>query len=156
MVMWWNCHDCSDIANSCRSGSVRLTDGLIPTEGTVEVCYNGAWNSVCDSDWGYQEAFVVCRQLGLPATGTVIYWFHTTHVICWQMHKLCITAIHLDMGMGYQHSTTGDALEMKQIWMTAYSLHQAALIVTVVSIGWLVLYAKEASYQVTNNNIDSY
>ena len=63
---------CSDIANSCTSGSVRLTDGLISTEGTVEVCYNGAWNSVCDSGWGYQEAFVACRQLGLPATGTIM------------------------------------------------------------------------------------
>ena len=102
------------IANSCSSGSVRLTGGLIPTEGTVEVCYNGAWNSVCDYRWGYQEAFVVCRQLGLPATGTVINWCHTTHVIYPQMYKLCIILIHLDMGMEYQHSTTGDALEMKQ------------------------------------------
>ena len=33
------------------------------------MCYNGAWNSVCDSGWDYQETFVVCRQLGLPATG---------------------------------------------------------------------------------------
>ena len=60
------------VANSCSSGSVRLTDGLIPTEGTVEVCNDGAWNSVCDGGWGYQEAFVVCRQLGLPATGNLV------------------------------------------------------------------------------------
>uniref|UniRef100_A0A1X7T781 SRCR domain-containing protein n=1 Tax=Amphimedon queenslandica TaxID=400682 RepID=A0A1X7T781_AMPQE len=37
-------------ANSCSTGSVRLTDGLIPTEGTVEVCNDGAWTSICDSD----------------------------------------------------------------------------------------------------------
>ena len=33
------------------------------------MCYNGAWNSLCYYDFGYQEAFVVCRQLGYPATG---------------------------------------------------------------------------------------
>ena len=33
------------------------------------MCYNGAWNSLCYYGFGYQEAFVVCRQLGLPATG---------------------------------------------------------------------------------------
>ena len=67
------CNSISDIlyvANSCTNGAVRLTDGLIATEGTVEVCYNGGWTTVCsDSNWGYQEAFVVCRQLGYPATG---------------------------------------------------------------------------------------
>ena len=58
------------VANSCINDAVRLTDGLIATEGTVEVCYNGGWTTVCsDSNWGYQEAFVVCRQLGYPATG---------------------------------------------------------------------------------------
>ena len=57
------------VANSCTNGTVRLTDGLIATEGTVEVCYNGGWTTVCDDNWGYQEAFVVCRQLGYPSTG---------------------------------------------------------------------------------------
>ena len=33
------------------------------------MCYNGAWTFVCHYDYGYQEAFVVCRHLGLPATG---------------------------------------------------------------------------------------
>ena len=51
-------------------GTVRLIDGLIPEEGTVEVCMNGVWSSVCDRwYWDYKDAFVVCRQLGYPATG---------------------------------------------------------------------------------------
>ena len=33
------------------------------------MCYNGAWTSLCYNGFNYQEAFVVCRQLGLPATG---------------------------------------------------------------------------------------
>jgi len=58
-------------------GTVRLIDGLIPEEGTVEVCVNAVWSSVCDSSWDYKDAFVVCRQLGYPATGeddVVAYW----------------------------------------------------------------------------------
>ena len=50
-------------------GTVRLIDGLIPEEGTVEVCVNAVWSSVCDSFWDYKDAFVVCRQLGYAATG---------------------------------------------------------------------------------------
>ena len=53
-------------------GAVRLIDGLIPEEGTVEVCVNAVWSSVCDSRWDYKDVFVVCRQLGYPATGEPI------------------------------------------------------------------------------------
>ena len=107
----WSLHNNSYfVANLCSSGSVRLTDGLIPTEGTVEVCNNGAWNSVCDGGWGYQEAFVVCRQLGLPATGKTTNQMHYLSII--QMLKLYCTIIYLDMDMELQHSLTGDVLEM--------------------------------------------
>ena len=41
----------------------------MPTEGTVQMCVDGRWREMCNSYWGNQEAFVVCRQLGLPATG---------------------------------------------------------------------------------------
>ena len=53
----------------CVNGNVRLIDGLVQTEGTVQMCVGGRWRELCYSSWGYQEAFVVCRQLGLPATG---------------------------------------------------------------------------------------
>ena len=54
---------------TCVAGNVRLIGGLVPTEGTVQMCVGGRWRELCYSSWSYQEAFVVCRQLGLPATG---------------------------------------------------------------------------------------
>ncbi len=53
----------------CSNGDIRLVDGLISTEGSVEVCMDGGWTGICDSSWNYQDAFVVCLQLGYPATG---------------------------------------------------------------------------------------
>ena len=58
-----------DTCHAGSSGSVRLIGGLIPQEGTVQVCVNAVWSSVCPSYWDYKDAFVVCRQLGYPATG---------------------------------------------------------------------------------------
>ncbi|CAH1251216.1 DMBT1 [Branchiostoma lanceolatum] len=44
---------------------VRLTDGGAPLQGRVEVRNGtGQWGSVCDDNFGLQDAHVVCRQLG--------------------------------------------------------------------------------------------
>ena len=52
---------------------MRLVDGSSPYEGRVEVCNNGQWGTICNRGyWNYQDAMVVCRQLGFAAAGNEI------------------------------------------------------------------------------------
>ena len=54
---------------ACNDGDIRLLGGHNGREGTVELCYEGAWGSVCDDGWYSAEASVACRNLGFPAQG---------------------------------------------------------------------------------------
>ena len=62
----------------CNDGNIRLAGLSSRLEGRVEVCYNGLWGTVCNSGWNTPDAAVVCRQLGLSSSGTVIsILYHT-------------------------------------------------------------------------------
>ena len=41
-----------------------MYNGTDLMEGTVLVCYNGTYGTVCDDYWDELEARVVCKQLG--------------------------------------------------------------------------------------------
>ena len=71
---------------SCIDGSVRLrnpdavSESTLPeydlikdqvSRGVVELCVNGDFGSLCDSEWDDQDASVVCRQLGFSPHGAI-------------------------------------------------------------------------------------
>ena len=62
---------------NCSEGSIRLAGGPTQYEGRLEICFNSVWGTIHGFQdgvlaWSEIEAAVVCSQLGLNRTGTVI------------------------------------------------------------------------------------
>ena len=58
--------------NCSNLGQIRLVNGYHQFDGRVEICINGEWGTVCNNLWDYNDAKVVCRQLGHPEAGESI------------------------------------------------------------------------------------
>lgn len=71
---------------------VKLTNGLTPNQGIVEVFYGGVSGLVCgDNQWNLLNAHVVCRQLGydmatsttaILKAGSNLDWYWIGDVTC--------------------------------------------------------------------------
>ena len=61
------------VPTNCTNGKVRLVFGASEREGTVEICINNLWGTICDTSWGNPEAEVVCKQLGFSSSGKLLY-----------------------------------------------------------------------------------
>ena len=71
---------------TCTSGSVRLV-GSSGQQGTVEVCLNNNWGTVCDGGWSTADANIVCRQLGYSNAG-IHHGFEFTYICLILFFKL--------------------------------------------------------------------
>ena len=54
------------IPSNCSNGLIQLSQG---SQGAVEVCVNGYWGTICDSQWDNTDASIVCQQLGYSYHG---------------------------------------------------------------------------------------
>lgn len=64
--------------DTCQTGAVRLVSSSFTSQGTVEVCYENIWGSICSISWDTNDASVVCKQLGFKGR------FELTSLIpCW-------------------------------------------------------------------------
>ena len=55
--------------DNCTHGDMKLIGGSTEYEGTLQVCVNSIWGTVCDSSWSYSDAAVACFQLGYGGAG---------------------------------------------------------------------------------------
>ena len=65
--------------SACLDGDVLLYDGSVLStslrEGTVLVCYNNTYGTVCDDRWDSIEASIVCGKLGFQNQGKIFAWY---------------------------------------------------------------------------------
>ena len=54
-----------NISTACTDGSVRLVNGDIAQEGTLEICADGVWGTICKTEWSTVDSRnVACKQMG--------------------------------------------------------------------------------------------
>ena len=54
---------------TCKAGEARLVGGPSPSVGLAEICFDGKWGVVCQSDLDLYEVTMICRQLGYLPVG---------------------------------------------------------------------------------------
>ncbi|KAM4631111.1 scavenger receptor cysteine-rich type 1 protein M130-like [Polymixia lowei] len=64
---WWLSWPCKVVVELICSESVRLVNGSGPCSGRVEVKSDQSWASVCEDDFDWKDAQVVCREFDCGA-----------------------------------------------------------------------------------------
>ena len=77
---------------NCVTGEVRLEDGPNVREGRVEICINNAWGTVCNDQFGIEDAVVTCTQMKFSDEGKLIASGRASNekLLCLQELKLSV------------------------------------------------------------------
>ena len=76
----------------CTEGDVRLAKGHRSAyDGSVEVCLDGMWITVCNAAWDINDATVVCRQLGYDG-GQCLLEKHLLYVYSSPSHSILLSS----------------------------------------------------------------
>jgi len=64
-------------AQQCSDGDIVMMNGTITMDrdtyymaGSLQICINRMWATVCQREWDDLDAAIACRQLGLVYTGS--------------------------------------------------------------------------------------
>ena len=49
--------------SDCNDWDLRVVNGTSVREGRVEICFNSAWGTVCNDNYGVADAQTLCSQL---------------------------------------------------------------------------------------------
>nr|XP_054774380.1 deleted in malignant brain tumors 1 protein-like [Lytechinus pictus] len=69
-ILWTFLFNFSWIIEGQSWYDVRLVGGSSANAGRVEIYYFGSWGTVCDDGFGYDEADIICQQLGYESANT--------------------------------------------------------------------------------------
>ena len=70
LLQWSVCFiDYVSLSSNCTDYDVRLHHGPSPSRGTVQICFNGVWGTVCNGGIRYRAPEVLCTQLGYQRRG---------------------------------------------------------------------------------------
>uniref|UniRef100_A0A3B4FF69 Soluble scavenger receptor cysteine-rich domain-containing protein SSC5D n=1 Tax=Pundamilia nyererei TaxID=303518 RepID=A0A3B4FF69_9CICH len=71
---------------------IRLVNGIDRCSGRVEILHDGRWGTVCDDDWDFREAEVVCRAMdcGTPQRAKSNAFFGEGQGVIWYSSVNCL------------------------------------------------------------------
>ena len=78
------------LGDEVKEGDIRLVEGSYLWQGRVEIFLSGVWGTMTDDGASYDEARVICRQLGYNTycESTLTLYIFITHLLYQRVGRL--------------------------------------------------------------------